>query len=143
MSNGELTDMSKFKNIFNKRREVVLSIFGFFIIVFSLCLFFFSLTKAYIGVSLHMSDDVWVVQSLDSSGLGALAGIQIGDTPVTINGQPANEFLRVYEHQKQVMGVLFTELTVIDNSGQTISVSTENSAPPKQYILEVIPYIIV
>ncbi len=101
------------------------------------------MNKTYIGVSLHLTDDGWSVQSLDSSGLGQQAGIKIGDTPLIINGQPANDFLQVYEHQKQCLGITITDIVVLNNTGQTISVNVADSTPPTQYIIEIIPYIIV
>jgi PAS domain S-box-containing protein len=130
-------------SIFNHKREFAVALFGFIIIVISLVFFFGSLNKAYIGVSLHLTDGGWAVQSLDSAGLGAQAGIKIGDIPVTINGQPANDFLQPYEKQKQFLGITLTDLTVQDNTGKTISVTVENTPPPPQYITEIIPYLIV
>ena len=57
-------------SIFNHKREFAVALFGFIIIVISLVFFFGSLNKAYIGVSLHLTDGGWAVQSLDSAGLG-------------------------------------------------------------------------
>jgi PAS domain S-box-containing protein len=139
----ESTNKSIFINLLKHKKEVFILLFGVIIIAISLFLFISSLNKTYIGVSFSLTDDAWIIQSLDSSGLGAQAGIEIGDIPIMINGQPANEFLQVYEHQKQCIGVLVTELSIINSSGQTISINTEKSTPTKQYITEVIPYIIV
>ena len=130
-------------SIFNHKREFAVALFGLIIIAISLVFFFGSLNKAYIGVSLHLTDNGWAVQSLDSAGLGAQAGIKIGDIPVTINGQHANDFLQQYEKQKKFLGITLTDLTVQDNTGKTISVTVENTPPPPQYITEIIPYLIV
>jgi PAS domain S-box-containing protein len=131
------------KNAVKYKREIAISLLGFIVIAVSMLLFIPSLNRTYIGVSLHLTDDGWVVQSLDASGLGPQAGIKIGDMPVIINGQPADEFLKVYEEQKQCLGVLITDITVNNSSGETISVSIEDSYPPQQYINELIPYLIV
>jgi PAS domain S-box-containing protein len=137
------TGNSIFENIIKYKKEIAISLFGFIVIAVSLLLFIPSLNKTYIGVSLHLTDDGWVVQSLDASGLGPQAGIKIGDTPVIINGQDAVEFLQTYEKQRQCLGITITDLTVVNKTGQVISVNVEGSTPPPQYSGEIIPYLIV
>ncbi|MDD4923453.1 MAG: response regulator [Dehalococcoidales bacterium] len=132
-----------FKNILKHKKEIAISLFGFVIIAVSLLLFIPSLNKTYIGVSLHLIDSGWVVQSIDSSGLGQQAGIKIGDSPTIINGQSASDFLQAYEEPKQCLGLLITDITVINKAGESISATIENSSPPPQYITELIPYLIV
>jgi PAS domain S-box-containing protein len=143
IDDNKTTDDSLLKKILTNKRTIAISLFGFIVIAISMLLFIPSLNRTYIGVSLHLTDDGWVIQSLDASGLGPQAGMEIGDTPVMVNGQPANDFLQVYEEQKQCMGVLITDLTVVNNKGETISVTVKDSTPPSQYITELIPYLIV
>ena len=140
---NETSGKSTLPNIICHKREFAILLFSLLVIAFSLILFFSSLNKTYIGVLLQLTEDGWVVQSLDSAGLGAQAGIETGDIPIIINGQPANDFLQPYEKQKQCLGVTLTDLSVVSTTGQTISVTVKNSTPPLQYITELIPYLIV
>jgi hypothetical protein len=142
-NNNKQKGNSIIKYIIKYKREIAISLFGFIIIAISLLLFIPSLNKTYIGVSFHLTANGWIVQSLDSSGLGAQAGITIGDTPTSINGQTANDFLQAFVQQKQCLGITITDLTVVKKTGQTISVNIEGSVPPPQYAAEIIPYLIV
>ncbi|MFA5315899.1 MAG: ATP-binding protein [Dehalococcoidales bacterium] len=110
--------------------------FAFCTLAASLVFFAFSLGKPYMGASLSLSDRVWTVAQVDHNGIAHQAGIGKGDRPIEINGQPAEIFLEKYEGNGLVFSMLLKEMTVIDNSGQIISVALEDSSPTWQSFVD-------
>jgi signal transduction histidine kinase len=104
--------------------------------------FVLSISKPYIGAVLSLNDQGWAVESLDSNGLARQAGINEGDTPIEINGQPAAVFLEKYEKTGVVFGLLIKELTVTNDYEQFKSVALENSSPSARSVAEVIAWFI-
>ncbi|MBN1692604.1 MAG: hypothetical protein JW845_03515 [Dehalococcoidales bacterium] len=142
--------MSRVHYFFNKLsadrglfRGVLISLFAFCILVISLTFFALSIPEPYMGAMLSKSTQGWVVESVDTSGLASEAGIQVGDKPTIINGQPAQAFLEKYENAEVVFGRLINELAVIDNDGQVKSVTLENASPPARTLVEILTWFIV
>ncbi|MFA5629010.1 MAG: ATP-binding protein [Dehalococcoidales bacterium] len=137
------TGKSVFLNLLKNKRTLAVVALSLVAIIIGLALFFVSINKPYIGVSLHITEDGWVVQDLYSSSLAEEAGIKIGDKPIEINGQPADVFLQAFEKQKQFLGIGLTDLVVENSAGQIISVSVYDTPPPVKYILENIPFLLI
>jgi signal transduction histidine kinase len=68
--------------------------------------------------------------------LATQAGISIGDTPIEINNQPAQDFLRTYEKAGTLFGLSVTKLSVVDDTGKVKLVDIENSHPSSQHLIE-------
>jgi signal transduction histidine kinase len=135
--------MSQSDNMFyrlvteRKRFRVVLfSLFAFCILVVSLTYFALSIGKPYMGTMLSMNGQGWTVGNVDPTGLAIQAGIQEGDRPVEINGQPADIFLEKYEKAGVVFGRLITELAVVDEQGQLKSVDISDGHPSRENVIE-------
>ena len=99
------------------------------IIGLALSLFFFAIStvKPLMGVVLTLDDQGWRISSVDPKGQAALAGIKIGDIPVSINGQEAQTFLEKYRETGQVIENPIKVLSVVD-SGQVITANLKG--PP-------------
>jgi len=135
--------MSQFNNILYKLgkdrgrlRLALFSIFAFCILVVSLFFFVSSMGKPYMGTMLSMNNQGWTVGNVDPNGMASQAGIQEGDRPVEINGQPADIFLEEYEKAGAVFGRLIRELTVVDEQGQLKSVDLKDSPPSRESVSE-------
>jgi signal transduction histidine kinase len=141
--------MNKPDNVLNmlrkgsKRLRVILfSLFAFCILAASLSFFALSIGKPYTGVTLSMDAQGWAVQSLNSNGLAIQAGISVGDRPIEINGQPSDIFLEKYIKTGAVHSFLIRELTVVDNSGQLISVTLKDSHPSWESEIELLTWFV-
>ncbi len=135
--------MRHFGNIFymmikyrGRLRVVLFYLFAFCILAVSLTFFVVSIGKPYMGTKLSMNDRGWTVESVEANGLASKAGIREGDRPIEINGQPAETFLEKYKKHGLVFGLLFRELTVVDDSGQLKSVTLKDSSPSWQSVIE-------
>jgi signal transduction histidine kinase len=135
--------MSRPNNILHKLvkdrgrlRIALFSLFAICILAVSLSFFALSIGKPHIGVMLSMNSQGWAIESVDRNGIETQAGIQKGDRPVEINGQPADIFLEEYEKAGVVFGRLITELTVIDEQGQLKSVDLKDSSPSQESVIE-------
>jgi len=124
-------------------RLVLFSLFAFCILVVSLAFFALSMGKPYIGIMLSMDAQGWAVETVDTSGLAIQAGINEGDRPVEINGQPAETFLEKYREAGVVFGMLIRELTVIDDNEQLKSVVLKGSSPSWQSVTELAAWFVV
>ena len=113
-----ITDRKRF-------RILLFFLFAFCILVFSLTYFALSIGKPYMGAMLYMNNHGWSVENVDANGLAIQAGIQEGDRPIEVNGQPADIFLEKYATEGVVFGELIRELTVVDDQGQLKSVTSE------------------
>jgi signal transduction histidine kinase len=83
-----------------------------------------------------MNNQGWVVEAVDVSGQASQAGIMVGDRPIEINGQPAQEFLEKYREAGVSFGRLIRELTVVDDQGQLKSVTLKDSSPSLESVIE-------
>jgi signal transduction histidine kinase len=115
---------------------VLFSLFAFCILAVSLLFFALSIGKPYMGTMLSMNGQGWTVGNVDPTGLAIQAGIQEGDRPVEINGQPADVFLEKYEKAGVVFGRLITELAVVDEQGQLKSVDISDGHPSRENVIE-------
>ncbi|MFC1946419.1 ATP-binding protein [Chloroflexota bacterium] len=95
------------------------------------------------GINLSLGETGWQIHSVDTSGLASETGIKVGDTPVTINGLPATEFLVNYEEVGIVSGRLIREITVSDINGQLKSTSLDKGSQSPQSIIELISLFLV
>jgi signal transduction histidine kinase len=134
-----------FKSFANhsRLRMAIFVLFGFCVLGGSLTYFSFSITNPYIGVTLSLNNQVWVVQSVDSNGVAVEAGIRAGDIPLEINGQQANVFLKDYKDAGVVLQPLIKELTVIDEHNQLKSISVKNTSLSWDLVIESITLLIV
>jgi nitrogen-specific signal transduction histidine kinase len=123
-------------------RLALFFLFAGCILAASVAFFILSVGKPYIGAVLSLNDHTWTVQSVDPNGLARQAGINEGDSPTEINGQPAAVFLEKYEKAGVVFEILIKELTVINDDGQLKSVARENSSPSARSVAEVIAWFI-
>ena len=98
------------------------------ILAVSVTFFALSIGRPWMGVMLAGDASGWRVDTIDSNGLAAQAGIRAGDRPVEINGVPADAFLAKYEKYGVVFGQLIKEMTVVDGQGQTRSADLQNDA---------------
>ena len=117
-------------------RTILLFLFAFCVLAVSLTFFATSIGKPYMGISLSMDEHGWQVESVTTNGLANKAGIVEGDKPIEINSQPAQTFLEKYRKTGLVFGMLFRELTVIDDLGQAKSVALKDSSPSWQSVVE-------
>jgi hypothetical protein len=135
-----------FTRLFNDRGRlgvVLFSLFAFCILAISLAFFAISIGEPYMGTILSLDSGGWRVESVDINGIANEAGIAVGDKPVEINGQLAQEFLEKYEKADVVFGRLIEELTVINDEGQLISATRENASPPARTVVELSTWFIV
>jgi signal transduction histidine kinase len=135
--------MSRSDNMFyrlvtdrQRLRLVLVSLFAFCILVVSLLFFALSIGKPYMGAMLSMSNQGWVVETVDIGGQANQVGIMVGDRPTEINGQPADIFLEKYEKAGVVFGQLIRELTVVDDQGQPKSVDLKDGPPSRESVIE-------
>jgi len=91
---------------------------------------------------LYMNNHGWSVENVDANGLAIQAGIQEGDRPIEVNGQPADIFLEKYATEGVVFGELIRELTVVDDQGQLKSVTSEESPPSRGSVIEMATWFI-
>ncbi len=110
-----------------KARVFITALIGLGIIAVSLAYFSFCLNRPYMGLDLAKQDRAWQVQAVDSTGLASARGIRPGDTPVTINGEPAALFLAKYEQEGLAWGPLIHQLTVENGQGQLITVDLQGA----------------
>ena len=133
--------MIKLKNMGYKR--LLLLLIGLAVLAVSLTFFIFSFSKPDMGIQLSKSTQGWIVSYVDDTGLAQSNGIVVGDIPIEINGQPAKIYLEKYDNAGVVWGDLISELTVIDNQGQSISVAIKGSYSTASMILEIVMSFIV
>ena len=79
--------------VHTRHGAVFFVLFSLGILALSVLFFVLGITKPYIGVQLNKIGDEWVVGSVDPSGCAIEVGIEAGDIPVEINGQPAEDLL--------------------------------------------------
>jgi signal transduction histidine kinase len=127
-----------FNGLFQLRSLKLIALGSFALAVLAVSLIYFALIlgKPYMGITLSVSDQGWSVQSVDPNGLAVQAGIQKGDTPTEINGQPAEIFLGKYEQSGTVMGFRIQELTVEGENGLVKHADRESRFPSWQSIAE-------
>ncbi|MFC1949785.1 ATP-binding protein [Chloroflexota bacterium] len=131
--------ISIFHQLFDEHgyfKGILLLFTSFCILAVSVTFFALSIGKPYMGAELSLGEMGWEVRAVDSNGQASQAGIEVGDIPVVINGQPASLFLERYEEAGMVSGLLIKELTVTDESGQLKSVSLEGGSPSSQSLIE-------
>ena len=133
--------MNKFINMGYKR--LLLFVFGLAILAVSLTFFILSVGKPYMVVQLIKGTQSWTVGTADATGLAKSKGIAAGDKPVEINGQPAQIFLEKYDKAGLVWGYLISELTVMNNQGQLVSVTIRGSPQSTASITELTTWFIV
>jgi signal transduction histidine kinase len=132
-----------FNRIFIERKKLLFSVFAFGILALSVTFFGFSISKPAMGIILSKSDQGWEVQSIEVNSLAGQAGIQEGDRPVEINGQPAQIFLGKYQKDGVVFGHLIRELSVVDKYGQLRSVSLNDTPISRGFMIETKTWFIV
>jgi signal transduction histidine kinase len=127
-----------------QRLKIVLfAIISIAIFTISLLFFVLSVNKPYMGTTLILKDGQWKVESIDINGLAKSAGIEVGDTPTEINGQPGPVFLEKYHAVGEVFGLVIKDITVVDNQGQIKQASLENSNPSVPSLIEVNAWFII
>ena len=124
-------------------QRLLFSLFGLCILVISMTFFVLSISKPYLGIEFSKGAQGWIVGAVDATGLAKSHGISIGDKPVEINGQPAQVFLEKYDQANTVWGLLISEMTVINNQGQSKSVTLEGSSQSAASIIELATWFIV
>ncbi len=124
-------------------RVILFLLFAFAILAVSITFFAMSIGTPYIGTVLSLNDKGWTVESADPNGLANQAGIQKGDRPVEINGQPAETFLEKYGKNGVIFGMSFREMTVADEHGQLKSVTLKDSSLSWQSLIEQIAKFVV
>jgi signal transduction histidine kinase len=122
---------------------ILVSILAFCLIVASLTFSVLSATKPYMGISLSLDNQGWVVMDLESSGIASNTGIREGDRPVEINGQPADIFLEKYREYGYVHWIMIHSIILIDDNGHMNSVNLENYSPTFQSRIELIGWLFV
>jgi signal transduction histidine kinase len=105
------------------------------IIGLSVFYFSFSFNKPIMGLTLDLNDSGWLVKSIDPNGVAHRSQIESGDTPITINGQPAESFLAPYTQQGYVIGALIKDIFVAGADGQ-IKHATTSTRPTFQAKME-------
>jgi len=125
------------------RKRLLFSLFGLCILLVSLTFFALSVNKPYMGIELSKGERGWVVGAVDATGLAMSYGITTGDKPVEINGQPAQIFLEKYDKAGTVWGPLINELTVIDDQGQSKSVTLKGSSQSVEAVIELVTWFVV
>ncbi len=121
------------------RRRCIIILFSFIVLsalAVSIIFFALSIDRPYIGAILTLDEQGWSVVSIDPSGLATQAGISIGDKPIEINNQPAQDFLRTYEKAGTVFGLPISKLSVVDDTGQVKLADIKNSHPSSQHLVE-------
>ena len=68
--------------------------------------------------------DGWIVNGLYNDGIAAKAGIEIGDTIISINGRPVKEI--TWEEQRK-----------LDLKGKTTFVVQKKDGSQKEYVLNI------
>lgn len=134
-----------FRQLTNQER-LKLVLFIFFVLCIlstSLIFFFLSNGKPYLGIALEENEQGWIIQSLDAKGTAAEVGIQVGDKPVEINGQPAEVFLKNYTRIGTVSGHLIHDITVTNSNGQTKSVTLSSVTSSRNSDIELTSWFIV
>ncbi len=124
-------------------RIVLFSLFAFCVLAVSVTFFGLSIGRPYMGAQLVRDKQGWRVEEIDANGLASEAGIREGDTPIEINGQPAQAFLEKYNRAGTVYGMLIKELTVINDRGQFRSVTLEGKPPTWASLIELIAWFVV
>ena len=132
--------MNKFMNTGYK---LLLLVFGLATLAVSLTYFILSINRPYMGVQLIKGTQGWIIGTADTTGLAKAQGINVGNKPIEINGQPAQLFLEKYDKVGSVWGPLISELTVIDNQGQSKSVAIEGSSQSIESLTELGTWFIV
>ncbi len=105
-------------NIRLKLKMIAVSILALCIIGASILFFALSAGEPFIGVSLTWDNQGWKVEELDPNGLAFHAGIQTGDRPLEIDGQPAELFLKDHQRTDTTYFIFVKEITVSDANGQ-------------------------
>ena len=118
--------------------RLLLFVFSIAILAVSLTFFALSFNKPDIGIELSKGTQGWTVTYVDATGLAQSNGISVGDKPVEINGQPAQIFLEKFDAMGTLWGYLISDLTVIDNHGNSISVAIEGNSLTTSMILELV-----
>ena len=119
-----------------KLKIVLFSLLAFSIVAVSVMYFALSVGKPFMGVSLAWDNQGWVVQELDPNGLAIQAGIKIGDRPVEIDGQPANNFLEKYQKSDILFITALHNLTVKQANGQLKYTSVEGNSSSFPSLIE-------
>ncbi|MGD9143375.1 MAG: ATP-binding protein [Dehalococcoidia bacterium] len=137
---------NKFSELCKGRNRFLLALFLLLtlsILVLSLLFFPLSMDKPYMGVTLSIKNGSWEVSAVDTNGLAIQAGIEAGDKPAEINGQPAPIFLERYEKHGTVYGLLITELEVINDDDNLISIALEDASQSWESLTELSTWFIV
>ena len=92
--------------------------FVFCILAVSIIFFVLSIGKPFIGIDLVLNKQGWAVANIDTNGIANQAGIKEGDRPIEVNNLPAQTFLEAYKEPGVVYGMLISQLTVVDSTGQ-------------------------
>jgi signal transduction histidine kinase len=128
---------------YRRLRVVIFLLFAFCILAVSLTFFALSLGRPYMGITLSMNAQGWVVESVDANGLATQAGIRKGDKPVEVNGQSAGTFLEKYRESDLVVDGTIRGLTVVDDNGELKSVALEDGTLSLQDLIRQITWLFV
>jgi len=108
------------------------------------CTFFaMSVNKPYMGIRLSLSQGVWTVESVERNGLANVVGIEKGDRPIEVNGQPSDVFLKNYTKSAIVTGRVIQDITVADALGKFKSATLTGGSTSREAMVEVITWFIL
>jgi signal transduction histidine kinase len=128
---------------YNSLKIGLLFTFAIILLTISIVFFVISIGRAPISVDITLENQGWKVSMVDSNGLAYQEGIRVGDTPIEINGESADTFLKKYENVGTVFQNLITKITVTDNNGNVKSADITYGSPNPESIIEEIAFIII
>jgi two-component system sensor histidine kinase ComP len=116
-------------------KKTIIFILAFILIGVSCLYFSFSIGKPIMGIDLEFINGSWTVSSEDPNGIAPRAGIKIGDVAVSVNGQPADEYL---SEEEVIYGRNIQQIEITDSTGSLQSISLQDYTQPWQNKLEII-----
>jgi len=121
---------------------IVFSVFAVCLLAANLYFFIVSINKPFMGVTFVLNSNTWSVGSVDLNGTAYQAGVREGDIPTEINNEPAQSFLEKFTAMGVVYGLIITDITVTDESGQIRSADLRNSRPSFATISELVMWFV-
>ena len=127
-----------YASLSSRERLRVTSVFAasLFIVAIALAFFVAGVGKPYLGISLSLTAQGWIVDSVDTGGVAGQMGIRQGDKPIEINGQPADIALEKYRSSGTVAVPSFQQLVVVDGTGQHKYVNLQTGSLSWQVVLQ-------
>jgi len=122
----------------SRERLRIISVFAvsLLMVVVALVYFVTSVGKPYLGISFSLTEQGWIVDSVDTSGVAGQMGIKQGDKPIEIDGQPFDIILGKYNSSGTVVVPSFRQLIVADGTGQDKYVNLNTGTLSWQVVLQ-------